>query len=165
MKFITILLLSILAFDLRSQNDLAQEKQEIRSVLKDYLIGTSQGEPARLRRAFHPDFMLYTVSDNQLVIRSGETYIQNIEEGQIVNRIGEIISIDVNDYTATAKVLVSIPGYRVFTDYFLLLKYEDSWKIVQKSYSSRTFRESDNLSLANPLDTLFAEVDLSLIHI
>ena len=102
----------------------------------DYIEGTANGEPERLRRAFHPDFNLYTVTqEDSLRIRSGEEYIQGIKVGEKSDRIGRIIAIDYENNAAMAKAEIIIPGWRIFTDYFLLLKYEGSWKIVQKSYT------------------------------
>lgn len=46
------------------------------------------------------------------------------------------------------KLKIVIPNWRVFTDYFLLLKYEGSWKIVHKSY---TWREIPKKQKANKL--------------
>lgn len=98
--------------------------------------GTANGEPAKLKQAFHPDFKLYTVTeDNELLIRSGEQYIAEIKSGEKMKRIGRIVSIDVENNAATAKVEILMPNFRLYTDYFLLLKYADSWKIVQKSYT------------------------------
>ncbi|MBK8873751.1 MAG: nuclear transport factor 2 family protein [Bacteroidetes bacterium] len=106
----------------------------------DYIEGTANGEPERLRKAFHPDFKLYAVSDtDSLLVRSGEKYIANIKPGEKANRIGRIISIDFENDAAMAKAEIVVPGWRIFTDYFLLLKYEGSWKIVQKSYTWRPF--------------------------
>ena len=115
-----------------TQSDLAQ----ITATLMDYIEGTANGEPERLRRAFHPDFNLYTVTqEDSLRIRSGEEYIQGIKVGEKSDRIGRIIAIDYENNAAMAKAEIIIPGWRIFTDYFLLLKYEGSWKIVQKSYT------------------------------
>jgi len=111
------------------------EADQITETLLHYIEGTANGEPERLRKAFHPDFNLYTVSENSLWIRSGEEYISNIKAGEKVNRIGKIISIDIEKDAAIAKVEIVIPNQRTFTDYFLLLKYKGSWKIVHKSYS------------------------------
>jgi hypothetical protein len=48
----------------------------------DYIEGTGKGEPERIRKAFHPDFNLYTVTaEDRLLIRSGEKYISNVKEG------------------------------------------------------------------------------------
>ncbi len=110
--------------------------KQITAVLMDYIEGTANGEPERLRNAFHPDFKLYTINEkDSLLIRSGEKYIQNIKSGQKTNRVGKILFIDVEKDAAIAKAEILVPNWRVFTDYFLLMKYEGSWKIVQKSYS------------------------------
>jgi putative intracellular protease/amidase len=113
------------------------DKDQIREVLLDYIEGTANGQPERLRKAFHPQFNLYTVAKDTLWIRSGEQYIANIRPGEKSNRIGRILAIDIEKDAATAKAEIEVPGWRVFTDYFLLLKYQGAWKIVQKSYSWR----------------------------
>ena len=114
------------------------EIAQITSTLMDYIEGTANGEPDRLRSAFHPDFNLYTVTtEDSLRIRSGEKYITNVKEGEKANRIGQIVSIDYEKDAAIAKAEILIPNWRVFIDYFLLLKYEGSWKIVHKSYTWR----------------------------
>ena len=53
-----------------------------------------------------------------------------------------IISIDYEKDAAIAKAEILIPNRRVFIDYFLLLKYEGSWKIVHKSYTWRDIPKS-----------------------
>ena len=117
-----------------SKSEIAQ----ITSTLMDYIEGTANGEPDRLRSAFHPDFNLYTVTtEDSLRIWSGEKYITNVKEGEKANRIGQIVSIDYEKDAAIAKAEILIPNWRVFIDYFLLLKYEGSWKIVHKSYTWR----------------------------
>ncbi|MBK8371898.1 MAG: nuclear transport factor 2 family protein [Saprospiraceae bacterium] len=113
----------------------SHEFEQISATLMDYIEGTANGEPERLRKAFHPDFNLYNVTRDSLWIRSGEKYISNIKPGEKANRIGRIISIDYENDAAMAKAEIVIPGWRIFTDYFLLLRYEGSWKIVQKSYT------------------------------
>ena len=89
------------------------EIEQITVTLMDYIEGTANGEPDRLKRAFHPDFNLYTVTiEDSLRIRTGEKS----------NRIGRIISIDYEKDAAIAKAEILIPNWRLFTDYFLLLK-------------------------------------------
>ena len=110
----------------------------ITATLMNYIDGTANGDPDQVRRAFHPDFNLYTVNDaDSLWIRSGAKYIDGIKVGEKNTRQGRIISIDVEKNAAMAKAEIAIPGWRIFTDYFLLLKYEGSWRIVQKSYTWR----------------------------
>ncbi|KQC00120.1 dehydrogenase [Pedobacter sp. Hv1] len=113
------------------------ELDEVTAVLLDYIEGTANGQPERLRKAFHPNFNLYTVAKDTLWTRSGEQYIANIKVGEKSNRIGRIISIDIEKDAAIAKAEIVVPNSRIFTDYFLLLKYKGTWKIVHKSYSWR----------------------------
>jgi hypothetical protein len=120
------------------------EMEQITETLMDYIEGTANGEPERLKKAFHPDFKLYTVTDqDSLLIRSGEKYIANIKEGEKSNRIGRIISIDYDKDAAIAKAEIVVPGWRIFTDYFLLLKYQGSWKIIQKSYTWKPYPKGE----------------------
>lgn len=125
---------------IRAQTENSSEIEQISKTLLHYIEGTANGEPERLRIAFHPDFNLYTVTEeDSLRIRSGEKYISNIKKGEKSNRIGRIISIDYEKDAAIAKAEIIIPNWRIFTDYFLLLKYEGSWKITHKSYTWREY--------------------------
>lgn len=137
MKLFKILLFSlvIVSYSIHSQ-----EKTDfdlITETLTNYIDGTANGNSAQVKKAFHPDFKLYTVQKDSLWIRSGKKYIANIKEGKKNSRQGRIIAIDIENNAASAKAEIVIPGWRIYTDYFLLLKYEGNWKIVQKSYSFR----------------------------
>jgi len=120
------------------------EIEQITETLMDYIEGTANGEPDRLRKAFHPDFNLYSVTkEDSLRIWTGKDYVGKIKVGEKNNRIGRIISIDFEKDAAIAKAEIVIPNWRIFTDYFLLLKYEGSWKIVHKSYTWRAYPKND----------------------
>ena len=121
------------------KNDLEQ----ITAILLDYIEGTANGQPERLRKAFHPNFNLYAVAKDTLWTRSGEQYIANIKVGEKSNRIGRIISIDIEKDAAIAKAEIVIPDWRTFTDYFLILKYQGAWKIVHKSYTWRELPKTE----------------------
>lgn len=136
------LLIVLLVFiSLHSEKTFAQatksDLDQVTEILLDYIEGTANGQPERLRKAFHPDFNLYTVTNDTLWIRSGKQYIADIKVNEKNNRIGRIISIDLEKDAAMAKVEILIPGFRIFTDYFLILKYRGAWKIVHKSYTWR----------------------------
>jgi hypothetical protein len=136
MKYLTLIFAFLWGLSgLQGQNN-QSDIEQISETIMHYIEGTANGEPERLRKAFHPDFNLYTVNEqDSLRIRSGEKYIANIKPGEKTNRIGRIISIDFEKDAAMAKAEIIVPNWRIFTDYFLLLKYEGSWKIVQKSYT------------------------------
>lgn len=145
LQFSTLCFLLAFGFNLNAQSE--QSKSDIAQItatLMDYIEGTANGEPERLKRAFHPDFNLYTVSEtDSLRIRSGKAYVSGVKEGEKANRIGRIVSIDYEKDAAIAKAEIVIPNWRIFTDYFLLLKYEGSWKIVHKSYTWRAYPKND----------------------
>jgi hypothetical protein len=150
-KIILLLLATVLCqTKLKAQNTITQaasssdssttsksDLDQVTEILMDYIEGTANGQPERLRKAFHPDFNLYTVANDTLWTRSGKQYIANVKPGEKTNRVGRIISIDIEEDAAMAKVEIVIPNVRVFTDYFLILKYKGAWKIVHKSYSFR----------------------------
>jgi hypothetical protein len=144
MKFFKVLVIGLIliaGLDVNAQTANSKSELElITQTLMDYIEGTAIGDPDRLKRAFHPDFKLYTVTEkDSLRIRSGKEYISNVKIGEKSNRIGRIISIDYEKDAAIAKAEIVIPNWRIFTDYFLLLKYEGSWKIVQKSYTWKEY--------------------------
>ena len=113
------------------------ETQNIEAVLIKYIDGTSKGRPDLLREAFHPDLNLYARNpDDTLRVWKGQDYIKLFKAGEPNNRVGRIISIDQEGDVATAKVEIETPR-RLFTDYFLLVKYASQWKIIHKSYTSR----------------------------
>lgn len=141
-KFSLILLL-VLTFPKANAQSSKSEIEQITETLMNYIDGTANGEPEKLTKAFHPEFNLYTVDKDSLRIRSGEKYIAGVKKGEKTNRIGRIISIDLEKDAATAKAEIAIPGWRIFTDYFLLLKYQGSWKIVQKSYTWREYPKAE----------------------
>lgn len=118
------------------------EIEQINETLMNYIEGTANGEPERLKEAFHPDFNLYYTSKDSLQIWSGKDYIKRVKKGNKVNRIGKILSVDYTNNTATAKIEVDMPERkRIYTDYLLLLKIRDSWKIIHKSFTHRSYNK------------------------
>lgn len=126
----------------QSATDESLEIKLIEETLMKYIEGTSLGNKEKLNQAFHPDFNLYYVTEeDSLGVWSGAGYIAKVKEGEKNSRQGRIISIDYENNAASAKVEILIPGWRVYTDYFLLLKYEGSWKIVHKSFTWKAIEE------------------------
>lgn len=112
------------------------ENEKINKPLMDYIEGTANGEPDRLKRAFHPDFNLYFVQNDSVMAWSGKGYISNVKEGRKSNRIGKIVSVDFVNDAAIAKIEIDMPDRkRLYTDYLMLLKVKDEWKIIHKSFT------------------------------
>ena len=141
LSFLGLGLLWGLSANGQSENT-ASEIEQIRETLMDYIEGTAEGEPERLRNAFHEDLYLYSVAGDTLRPLSGQTYIEYFEDRKPRNRIGRIIAVDYENDAATAKIEILMPARkRMYTDYLLLLKLEGKWKIIHKSFTFRAYPE------------------------
>lgn len=137
MKKLFTLLCLLLSF----QIIYAQSEFElITSTLMDYIEGSTEGQPNRLKTAFHSDLNLYSIKKDQtLSIWSGTDYIKDTKEGKPTGEGGKIISIDYENNAAVAKVEISHPkSPSTYVDYFMLLKIEGKWTIIHKMYTKRT---------------------------
>lgn len=133
MKKIMIVVIAFLAIQTTSAQT---ELEAITRTLMDYIEGTANGEPDRVTNAFHPELNLYSISDDDLNVWYGKDYIGGIKEGEKSNRIGRIVSIDYENDAAMAKIEIIMPGpKRIYTDYLMLLKYHNNWKIIHKSFT------------------------------
>ena len=114
------------------------EIEGITKTLTNYMVGSTQGQPKLLKQAFHPKLNLYYVKGDSLGIWSGTDYIKSTKEGKPTGETTKIISIDFENNAACAKVEVYDPERKnAYVDYFLLLKINDEWKIINKSYTKR----------------------------
>lgn len=136
-----IIILAFLCIGIHTAN--AQTDLEaITATLTDYLEGTANGEPERVKRAFHPDLNLYSIKDDELQVWNGQGYTGNIKKGQKSNRIGRIVNIDYENNAAIAKIEILMPNAkRIYTDYLMLLKYQGQWKIIHKSFTYVNYPE------------------------
>ena len=118
------------------------EMQAINKVLYDYIEGTANGEPDRLKTAFDENFNLYFVANDSLRVWSGKNYIGGVKPGRKSNRIGKVLSIDYEGNAAVAKIEILMPARkRIYTDYLMLLKIKDQWKIIHKSFTFKNYPE------------------------
>lgn len=130
--FLGIMLMATISF---SQD----EKQAIEQTLIDYIEGSTNGQPDRLKEAFHPDLNLYYVRNDKVAIWSGEAYIADTKEGKPTGEKGKILNIDYTNNAAVAKVEISHPNNPIpYIDYFMLLKAEGKWTIIHKMFTKKT---------------------------
>ena len=59
--------------------------EEINLVLMDYIEGTANGEPDRVRNAFHEDLNLYSIKNDSLNVWKGKAYVDKIEAGKKIH--------------------------------------------------------------------------------
>ncbi len=116
----------------------SSEIEQITATLIDYIEGSTNGQPNRLKKAFHPDLNLYYIKEGNLKIWSGEAYIEDTKEGIPTGEVGKIINIDYENDIAVAKVQISHPKSKTpYIDYFMLTKIMGKWTIVHKMFTKR----------------------------
>jgi hypothetical protein len=105
-----------------------------------YLKAHATGDPSHLRQAFLPTARIEGVRDGKLVSWNLEEFCTRFsgkpadDEAQ---RKRTIDSVDVNGTAGSAR-LTLVHGKTTFTDYFVLVKAGDEWKIASKVYVAQT---------------------------
>jgi len=117
--------------------------QEISNLLGDYFDGLYEGDIQKFSNVFHPESHLY-FSDGELVTDWPRSeYFEMISNrpspsSQGLIRHDKIISINMSgSATAFAIVQCAIPP-RYFTDYLTLLKTNEGWQIISKTFHTDT---------------------------
>ncbi|WP_431305510.1 nuclear transport factor 2 family protein [Sediminicoccus sp. BL-A-41-H5] len=111
----------------------------IEAVVQTYLDGLYEGDGAKISAAFHTVAHLYNVVDGKVVDLPRADWLTMIAgrpspASRSLAREDRILAIDMaGEDAACVKVNCCIPP-RYFTDYLLLLKTAEGWKIVSKSF-------------------------------
>mgnify|MGYP001166361358 CR=1 FL=1 len=113
---------------------------EVAAALDLFFDGFYEGDIEKLKRIFYPNCHLFSAADGPLVDDSMEevyefirTRLSPASRGQ--PRYDRIISIDVAaPESAMAKVQLAF-GDRFFTDYLSLLRIDEQWRIISKTFT------------------------------
>jgi len=122
----------------KGEEQLTNAKERITSVLNNYISGSSFNQPEQIVDAFHPQARLILQSDTRsfwpVKVDEYASWFKKRNQGEFNGRIGEVLSIDVENDIATAKVEILIPAKkRRYVDMFLLKKIEHQWQIISKT--------------------------------
>jgi hypothetical protein len=116
----------------------------IEAVLRTYFDGLHEGDTAKLAAAFHETADLRSVDkEGRLAVLPRAAWFDLVKsrpsaKSQGLPRRDVIVSIDRSGPdTAFAKVECQIPP-RYFTDYLVLARLKDGWKVVSKTFHTET---------------------------
>jgi hypothetical protein len=120
------------------------ERQAIRQVIEIAYVQGIHGNQneTTVRSGFHQDFAMLVLQDNALEKVTVEEWLRRIEGMKADNP--ELWSaetthnfqlIDVANYAAVAKLDVYKGETHFSTDYMLLYRFEDGWRIVSKVFA------------------------------
>lgn len=130
----------LISIALKAQtNDNDQIKEVIN---KAYIEGIHNGgDLNETRKGFHPGFDLLMLQNNQLNKLPIYNWIESSERARKENQNAQrpkttvnYVNIDITGTAAVAKIELLRDGKLIFTDYLMLYKFEDGWKIVGKTY-------------------------------
>lgn len=113
---------------------------EIVSALNLFFDGFYEGDVGKLKQIFHPNCHLFSSADGPLEDDDMATVYQHVENrlspvSRNQPRYDRIISIDISGpEAALAKVQLAF-GDRFFTDYLSLLKIDNRWQIISKTFT------------------------------
>ncbi|NJN42378.1 MAG: nuclear transport factor 2 family protein [Flammeovirgaceae bacterium] len=136
-----IVVLFILSLSVTSFAQL--EEDAIKAVInKSYVGGIhNNGSIDDIREGFHPTFSMLRLTDNEVKPLPIEEWIASIEKARSQSgkpaqppTMGKFISVDVTGNAAVVKLELYKENKKTFTDYLVLYKFEEGWRIVSKTY-------------------------------
>lgn len=116
----------------------------IENVIQDYFKGYQNADTTLIKKAFHSDTKLLSVSEGKLDVTEMNDWLKNLEDRHVRGDIRtgklKILSIDQHNDAASVKVNIQFPKFQ-FTDYLSLLKIDEKWIIVGKIYHYQPITE------------------------
>ncbi len=119
------------------------ERADIEALVQTYLDGLYEGDTEKLARVFHPTSALAHDMGGELKVVPRDEWLEAVKNrptpvSQGLARHDEILQIDQGGpTTAFVKVKCAIPP-RFFTDYLVLNRTAEGWRIVSKVYRADT---------------------------
>jgi len=116
---------------------------EIERTIQTYFDGLYEGSVEKLAAAFHPVSHLYSEKDGGVVDLPREQWFEMVRNrpsaaSRGLARDDRILMLDISGpETAFVKVACQLPP-RYFTDYLVLNRTSEGWRIVSKVYRFET---------------------------
>jgi ketosteroid isomerase-like protein len=137
-----ILAIAVLAFSSIPVAANEVENKAVIQVINDAYINGVHAKPdaAAMRRGFHPDFRMLVLTDGKMTAVTLDEWAGRVEKSAASPNAtrpaikAEFPQVSVTGNTASVRVEVYRDGKHTFTDYLLLYKFADGWKIVSKAY-------------------------------
>jgi hypothetical protein len=108
-----------------------------------YLDGLYEGDATKIGKAFHEGSHLYSMHEGGVSDLPREKWLEMVKgrpspKSKGLKRTDRIVSIDLSGpETAFVKLECAIPP-RYFTDYLTLLKLNEGWRVVSKTFRTDT---------------------------
>jgi len=122
--------------NLTHSKPLSAEQLAVAQPIEQYFLGHAQDDAACMRRAFLPSAHIESMREGVFTSWTLEVYCERFKNQPAADesaRKRRIDWIEVKGSAACAQVTLE-HGATVFTDYFVLLKTAEGWKIANKAF-------------------------------
>lgn len=115
------------------------EEAAVRQPLELYLCGHAEDNAAHMRAAFLPTARLESVREGPVTSWDLDFYCQRFQNRPAPDESTRRRSIDWLDITGSSAMakLTLVHGSVTFTDYLVLLKTTQGWKIAHKTFHAQ----------------------------
>ena len=115
---------------------LSTEEKEAFEPIEQYFLGHANDDAAFMRKAFLPTAHIESVRDGAFTSWSLDVYCQRFKINPAEDEVGRKRTVDwieIKGSAACARISL-IHGATRFTDYFVLLKVPEGWRIANKVF-------------------------------
>lgn len=115
------------------------DRSTVEAVVQLYFDGLYEGDADKLAAAFHPTADLRWQDKGEFKVIAREAWLDLVRSRPSAKSKGQprhdfVVTTDRSDEsTAFVKLQCALPP-RFFTDYLVLLKLTDGWRVVSKAY-------------------------------
>jgi len=122
-------------------NETGAELEAITNTIDLYIEGLHSGNTETLKKAFHPEAMMYGASPKSVTIVKIEGLYDFITANEPPSRTGEphrcfVTAIRYDGFAATVEMIEESAYGSDYTNYFQLLKIDGQWLIVSKTFNA-----------------------------
>lgn len=118
------------------------DEEAIKAVITSaYVEGIqNRGNTEDIRTGFHPSFNMLRMMQNEIKPLPIEEWIASIEKSKAENPAqpprteAKFLNVDVTGYAAVVKLELFRENKKTFTDYLVLYKFTEGWRIVSKTF-------------------------------
>lgn len=120
--------------------DLTEEEMQAIEPIEQYFLGHAKDDAAFMRQAFLPTAHIESMREGVFTSWPLDVYCQRFKHQPAADeatRKRTIDWIEVKGSAACARITL-VHGLTTFTDYFVLLKTVEGWKIANKAFYGET---------------------------
>ena len=125
--------------DKTTPSDDESARSGVQAAITHYFKGHATGDASHMRKAFLPTAHIEGIRDGKFTSWTLEEYVAGFKGKPAADENSRSRTIDLIDVSGNSAIVKAtlVHGATVFTDYFVLLKVDNEWRIANKVYFGR----------------------------